>query len=128
MGARADSIAYAKAEIGVSPAHPSVLDRVVVRLAIEREGNLSIVGDGEFDGRIASMWVELDETEDRPSNYFVVAWSDENGDYRLSPEERYTICDGFYTVVSQRHYDTDFENLTDKVNLAQLINPLNPYL
>lgn len=53
MGAREDLNAYAKAEISTST--PSIQSKVVVRLALERDNVLTIVGNGTMTGNIASI-------------------------------------------------------------------------
>ncbi len=128
MGAREDSKAYAKAEIEIPFNVSSIINKIVVRLAIKENGAFTIVGEGTIDGNIASMSTVLEDLDAVPDDYIVVAWIDNNENLTFDDGESYINSDGHFTIVSQGQYVEHHGYLVNRTNLADLFTRVFPLL
>ncbi len=104
MGARSNSIAYAKASISITPNTPEIRDKIRVRFTPVTGGSLPLPVDfGSIDstGTEASVWF-LPPLDAR--SHQIVAWIDDDIDNRLDQDETFSLSDGFIRAVSREHY------------------------
>jgi hypothetical protein len=123
MGTRSNSVAYAKAELKITPQNNGK-SNIQVRFAQNNSGTIQLFGEGKLEGNIATVWVSSNAFDQIPSEYSIIAWIDDNNNNNFDVEEQYYITPEKCAIVNNTTYNVTLQSLLTQINLSSWVTEI----